>query len=87
MAISTRWTKHLKAKADKEEFRKEVIASRHVLKVLKSLLEEDLRASQTSQESEEGYALPSWPYKQADAIGEQRAIKKVIKMITLEDRS
>lgn len=82
--LFTRWTKHL-PKEKHDEFRKTILAYRVVLERLKELLEEDLAASKRIQNSRESYKNPSWPMFQADCIGEQRALEKVIKLITLNE--
>lgn len=82
--LFTRWTKHL-PKSDHEEFRKTILAHRVVLERLKELLVEDLAASKKLQNSKVRYQDSSWPMFQADCIGEQRALEKVIKLITLQE--
>ena len=82
--LFTRWTKHL-PKDEHEDFRKTIRAHRVVLDRLKELLEEDLEACKKSQSSKIHYRDACWPMFQADHIGEQRALEKVIKLITLDE--
>ena len=82
--LFTRWTKHLN-KDKHDEFRKSILAARPVLKRLKELLEEDLAASKKEQSSKVRYQDSSWPMFQADCIGEQRALEKTIRLITLDE--
>jgi hypothetical protein len=82
--LTTTWTKHL-PKDKKDEFRKVILAARPVLERLKVLLEEDLVASQKEQLGKVNYKDTSWPMYQADCIGEQRTLNKIIKLITLDE--
>lgn len=77
MKISKRFTN----KVTKEE----VLASKEVLDALKDLLEKDLEAEVRKQRSEVNYQLPSWPHFQADSIGCQRTLKKVIDLVTITE--
>ncbi len=85
MSLVTRWFKHL-SKVEHEDFKKTIFAHRIVLERLKDLLEEDLAASIKVQENKINYKESSWPMFQADCIGEQRTLKKLINLITIEEK-
>jgi hypothetical protein len=47
-----------------------------------SILDQRMRASVNDQHSSKNYDSPNWAYKQADAVGYQRAMKEVINLLT-----
>jgi len=85
MKIYTKWVKHLKTDDERKEFLAKLVASKDVLERLQKLLEEDLKSSSTQSLSKEKYECPNWPYLQADKVGEERALRKVIKIIDLRE--
>lgn len=76
----SRWTKGLNDQ-QKKDFNAQVVAAYPAMKALIALIEEDVRASERQIEDKEKYSLAAWPYFQADQIGEQRAYKKVLKLV------
>ncbi len=82
--MKTRWTKGL-AKQEELDLRTSLVASIPVLKRLSVLLGADLDRCIKSQESTESYMCPSWAYTQADSIGEQRAYRKILRLITQKE--
>lgn len=82
--MQTRWTKGLD-KQEETDLRAQLVAATGVLKRLGVLLEEDLQRSHKTQESVELYNSPSWAYHQADSIGEQRAYKKILRLINQKE--
>ena len=76
----TRTTKNL-SEDKKKEFAIQVIASQPVLKRFKEIVEEDLKFSENNSLDKENYKNAAWPYMQADSVGQQRAYRKIIKLI------
>ena len=74
------WTKHLKAE-EKERFRNSVYGSKTVLDRLDDLLSE---YEQDLEKTEVDYNSPNWDYRQADANGYRRCLKKIKQLITLD---
>ena len=85
MKIYTKWVKNLKTDQSKQEFLAKLMASKDVLLRLSALIEEDLAASDTNALNKDKYDCANWAYLQADKVGEQRALKKVLKIIDLRD--
>jgi len=80
------WTDHLKTKKEKDEFKKRVAYSSDVLDRLRAILEKDLAASIKEAAKEENYSLPSWSCYQADKLGEQRTLRKVIDILPKQEK-
>ena len=80
---SIRWTKHIKDPDVKAQFVERLYGYTDVLDVLKNILKEDLEESLRSGRSTENYAIPNWSEFQADKIGTQRTLVKLIDLLTL----
>ena len=80
------WTKHLKTDEEKEQFRKTILGSKEVLKVLKVLLEEKENSLERSEVKLEAYESPSWAYKQAHQNGYRSCLKAMINLINLDQK-
>lgn len=60
--------------------------SSQILLVLKNILARDLTTAQQKALSEAAYDLAAWPMRQADLIGEQRAIKRTLELLPEEPK-
>jgi len=76
-----RWTSHLGTTEDRRGFEQRLIESRDIIQRLAQIIRDDLRSSQNSTLREEGYDRPTWAFHQADQIGFQRALTKVLELI------
>jgi hypothetical protein len=74
------WTKNLKAE-EKERFKNSVYGSKLVLDRLDELL---LEYEHDLEKGEIDYNSPNWDYRQADANGYRRCLKKIRTLITLD---
>lgn len=72
---------------EKEDRRELVSTAKPTLRVLKKVLELKLKEKQDLAASGKDYASPSWPYLQADHLGEQRALQYVIDLLTLDQEA
>jgi hypothetical protein len=57
-----------------------------VLERLHSILDQRIEDSESKQCSEKAYDCPNWTYKQADAMGYQRALRMVQELITKREK-
>lgn len=74
------WTKGLTPELEKEirgDFKSSLLI-RHRLKVL---IEDKINVARDNSVAKSGYDIPNWPYKQADSIGYERALKEIIDLI------
>jgi hypothetical protein len=78
--MKTVWTKGLDAEKEKEMLR-EFKEATLLRKRLSSILNEKVKAKHSESRSKDGYANPSWPYFQADAIGYERALEEIISIL------
>lgn len=85
MKFSTRWIKHLKENKQREEFMLNLVAAKTVLNRLSELIKEDIKASQSGSLTKDKYESPNWAYLQADKVGEQRALNKILKIIDIQE--
>lgn len=81
--MQTRWFKGLD-KQEEKDLRASLLAAELAFKRLAKLLEDDMKSSESLQHSESLYESPSWAYQQADAIGQQRAFRKILRLISKE---
>lgn len=78
-SIPVEWIRHLKTKEEKEAFKGAITAAQPVLDVLKNFCQRKLDEAQSVKEDD--YDVPSWPYKQADKNGYQRALEDILKLL------
>lgn len=83
--MQVRWNKGLDEQ-EKADLALQLAASTNVFKRLSVLIEEDISASSKHQESRDQYCSPSWAMAQADSIGEQRAYRKILRLINLKEK-
>lgn len=81
--FNSRWVKHCRTIEEKKEFEDYLFGSKHLLDVLRNLLEEDLRANEKEMRKRDNYSLPAWSEAQADHLGSQRTLEKVIKLLEI----
>lgn len=77
-------TRHLKEKQAKDKFKERLQHNKDLLDVFSDLVTKKLEASKNGQQAEGGYDSPAWAYKQADYIGEQRALNEVLALLQLK---
>lgn len=80
------WTKHLKTEEEKEKFKKVILSSKEVLKVLDSLLKEQEESLDRNETSLSAYDTPNWDYRQAHKNGYRSCISIVRKLINLDQK-
>lgn len=56
----------------------------YLRKRLEALLKDKINSASSFTRKKENYALASWPYLQADAVGYERALLEVISLISDE---
>ena len=83
--MQTRWFKGLD-KQQETDLRAGLLASINVLARMETLLHAELEASTGLQCSKDLYDSPSWALQQADAIGQQRAYRKILRLIQQETK-
>jgi len=66
---------------DRAEMKANILAAKPAMHRLITLLESDLSGAKRESKSKDKYSLASWPYLQADLIGTQRALERVIELI------
>lgn len=67
--------------ADKEGVKSSFLAGSLFRDQLKKVLDDKIKAINARNVSEENYASPNWPYKQADSCGYVRAMQEVLSLI------
>ena len=83
----TVWTEHLKTEEAKENFRGSVKGSRQVLDRLSEILDKEEQIITNTETTPKTYDCHNWPALQADMNGYRRCLKKVQRIINLDDQS
>ena len=63
-----------------------ISSAKDILDDIILILERDLQANISAMRKQTNYEDPAWAYKQADFIGQQRAINALIELLTLDQR-
>lgn len=80
------WTKHITDDKEKEEFRKDVIASKRVLDRLKAIIDESEQDLGRSEINPKNYEIPNWDYRQAHNNGYRASLYHIKKLIDLDQQ-
>jgi len=84
--MDLRWFKYCKTEQEKQEIKDYLAAASFLLDRMRKILEEELAISIKESSDKKKYELPSWSEYQADSLGEQRTLRKVLSLITLDKR-
>lgn len=80
------WTKHITDPSEKERFQNSILGSKSVLQRLQALMNEMKEDVDTQELSIRIYDSPNWDHKQAHLNGFKEAIKKISKIINLDQK-
>ena len=80
----TAWTKHISDDKQKEQFKREILGSKTVLRRLQALLDEMKEDADSLELNTKIYDIPNWDYRQADMNGYKRCLKQISKIINLD---
>lgn len=75
--IHQSWIRHLPNEEERANFKKTLLASRHVLRRLREILEEERTRLANQETSEKDFEDPNWSHKQAYRNGERKGLKYV----------
>jgi len=76
----TTWTKGL-SEQHKKDIVSNIRASQPFIKRAVEVIEDKLAVSEQLMTSRDSYDKASWPYFQADLLGEQRAYRKILDLL------
>lgn len=65
----------------KDEVKREYLSTSHLRKRITDLMEKDIEGVYQSMRDETNYGEASWPFHQAEKIGEIKALKKLISLL------
>lgn len=83
MRVSSQLLKGLKGD-EREKYKEYLAHNADLLRRIVKLLKDDLECSVASMREVSAYDTSSWPFFQADKLGEQRAIAKMIGILSLD---
>jgi hypothetical protein len=83
--MKLRWFKNLK-ESDKAVVKTQIKSSKPVLDRLAYLLQEDLEDSLRYMASRNNFDDPSWDNRMAHYLGEQSALRSILKLIDIEEK-
>ncbi len=75
--IHQSWIRQLKTEEERVNFKKTLLASRHVLRRLREILEEERNRLANQETSDKDFEDPNWSHKQAYRNGERKGLKYV----------
>lgn len=84
--MQKRWFKNLKKESDQAVVKTQIKSSRPVLDRLANLLKEDLEKSMRDMSSRNNFESPAWDNKMAHYLGEQTALRSILKLIDIEEK-
>lgn len=82
--MRTEWFSHLPNQAEKEQFKKTVLASKIVLDRLQEICYNKIKNGEKTSETD--YDSPSWAYLQADRNGFLRAYREILTLLNVSDK-
>lgn len=65
----------------KEELERDFLSSPLLREQLTKICEKKINAIRADARSKEGYDSPNWAFKQADAVGYERALHEIISLL------
>lgn len=80
------WSSHLKDPEDAKRFRQHIYASKGVLDRLSQMADDWEKELDQQETDTDQYSNPSWAALQADRNGYRRAIRRLKKIITLDQK-
>lgn len=80
------WSTHLKDPEDAKRFRQHIYNSKAVLERLAQMADDWEKELDQQETTEDQYSNPSWAALQADRNGYRRAIRRLKKVITLDQK-
>lgn len=81
----TAWTQHLQTEEEKEKFIQGLQHSRWLFDRMRTLLDQMETSIEQQELTTKAYDSPNWQYRQADANGCKRMIRKIKNLIDLKD--
>lgn len=78
------WTKHIKDPEEKKKFEHSVLASKHILDHIKTILDDMEKGLTQDEFKKEHYEKPSWAFRQAHDNGYRHCLKMVKTLIDLD---
>jgi len=83
--ITRLWTAHLKDPSEIERFERSLQGSRIILDRLLAMLDEKELSMENVEHSLEAYDNANWPYRQAHINGYKSCLKRLKKIINLQE--
>lgn len=84
MKPSTKWVHGVKTQKEKKEIHSKILAALPAFKILKRIIEKEKKSGKNYRENKDKYDSSTWPYLQADGIGEERAYNNILKLIDIQ---
>ena len=85
MKISSRWIKKAKTQEQKKEVMLKITSAIPALEMLADMIKDDIENKRKKTVSKDRYQEPSWAYYQADSVGEERALRSILKLLSIKN--
>ena len=83
--VDRTWTNHIKDSKGKEEFAKYILHSGGLLDRLEDIIDGYIAEIRRGEQTED-YSSASWPYLQADRLGQLKSLTKIRKLLQRKEK-
>lgn len=87
MGLSLEWTKQCQSEKERQDRIALVEGSPRLLEVIQNVLSYKLYEARRNRLKTTDYSQASWPYRQADFMGYERALTEVIQLTEIRDHN
>jgi len=84
MKTSVKWLSGTRTEVQRKEIKEKLASAIPAFELLKGIIEKEKKNSKSYRENKDKYTDSSWPYLQADGIGEERAYNNILKIINIK---
>ena len=85
MKNATRWRKKDKTQEQKKEVMLKITSAIPGFDMLADMIKDDIENKRKKTVSKDRYQEPSWAYYQAYSVGEERALRSILKLLSIKN--
>ncbi len=84
MKVSSKWIKKAKTQQERKEVMLKITSAIPALEILAEIIKDEIENKRKKTVSKDRYQEPSWECYQADSIGEERALRSILKLLSIK---
>ena len=84
MKVSSKWIKKAKTQQERKEVMLKITSAIPALEILADIIKDEIENKRKKTVSKDRYQEPSWECYQADSIGEERALRSILKLLSIK---